>query len=184
MSHWRGQIVDIDGTHSLYVVPGHAAIHLINLDVEDCDAETAFMLVDLSNTTDWPHGETGHIHLAGVDIFLDPDGSFVGDIELGFLENVDATNGDLRIIHTWHFDKARLVMADHLSWVWSEFQCAAASWFGPSVVDSLLFQTDVNLQAPDGVVDAPSGDGDLVLRVARTAGAIDIAVTVQYEAHA
>jgi hypothetical protein len=184
MSNWAPTIELNDGVHSAFMIPGRPKVHLIHLDAEDVDAEEGFMLVDLSNTADWPHTNTGHVHLAGVDAMFNPDPTFTGDIELGFLANVGDANGDLYIIHCWHFEMDKVTMVDHLDWAWMQFNCQADQWFGPIVLNSTLFQTDFLLQAPDGVLDAPSGDGDLALRVTRTAGAIDIGMTVHYEAHA
>lgn len=184
MSYFTADIDDNDGVKAFRVSPGRPEVHLVHLDAQDVDAEEAFMLVDLSNTTDWPHTNTGHVHLAGVDIMFNPDTSFTGDVQLGFLANVGDANGDLYVIHTWHFEMDRDTMMDHLDWQWMQFNCQADQWFGPIVANSTLFQTDFLLQAPDGVLDAPSGNGDLVLRVTRTAGTIDIGVTVHYETHA
>jgi len=46
-----------------------------------------------------------------------------------------------------------------------------------------LFQTDVNLGGPDdpATITYPSGDGDLVLLVDRTAGSVSVSVTIIYE---
>lgn len=54
-------------------------------------------------------------------------------------------------------------------------------WFGPTTADSTLFQTDVNLLGPDGNISFPSGAGDLVVIVERTAGAVDVSITLGYE---
>jgi hypothetical protein len=174
---------DYEGVHSAYVVPGYHDVDYIHLDAEDVATETAFMLVDLSDTTNWPHGETGHLHIDVVDIMFNPDESFGGDIQLGFLANVDADNGDLHVLHTWHFDLDRATMMDHLSWQFIQPAAQTAHTFGPIVADSTLFQTDVNLQGPDGAVSYPSGDGDLVMRIARAAGTIDVSITVGYVSH-
>lgn len=183
MSHWAPDFEDHGGVRSARVTPGMHLTHLVHLDVDDCDADTAFMLIDLSDAAKWPHTETGHIHLEGVDVHINPDDTFTGDIKLGFLSAVDATDGDLNIIHTWHFEKDRTTMQDHLNLWWRQVHCDTSEWFGPTDANVALFQTDVNIQGPDGAVNYPSGDGDLVLRVQRTAGTIDIGITVAYETH-
>lgn len=183
MSHWTGDKEDFEDVRSMYVVPGPHHVDSVHLDVEDCQADTAFMLVDLSDTTNWPHGDTDHLHIDTLDIMFNPDAVFTGDVQLGFLSGVDADNGDLHIIHNWHFENDRATLIDHLSWEHVQLICTAAHWFGPTVADNALFQTDVNLQGPDGAANYPSGDGDLVLRVLRTAGTIDIGITVAYNAH-
>ncbi|MEE9410862.1 MAG: hypothetical protein V3V41_08040, partial [Candidatus Heimdallarchaeota archaeon] len=48
-----------------------------------------------------------------------------------------------------------------------------------TLTDDVQFQTDVNLTA--GISTAPSGDGDLVLIVEFTAGAVDFSILVEYD---
>lgn len=184
MSHWAPDMEDYEGVHSAYVVPGYHHVDFVHLDADGVAADTAFMLVDLSDTTNWPHGETDHLHVDTVDIMFNPDASFTGDIQLGFLVDVDADNGNLHVMHNWHFSLDRDTLMDHLSWIFIQHAAQAAHVFGPVIADSTLFQTDVNLQGPDGAVAYPSGDGDLVLRIARTAGVIDVGITVGYVSHA
>ncbi|KKM11737.1 hypothetical protein LCGC14_1720660 [marine sediment metagenome] len=51
------------------------------------------------------------------------------------------------------------------------------------LVNSTLFQTDVNLGGPDdpSTTTYPSGNGDLVMLIEQTAGAVDVSVTMIYE---
>ena len=45
-----------------------------------------------------------------------------------------------------------------------------------------VFQTDVNLDGPDGNNSFPSGNGDLVMLVEVSAGTVDVSITLGYEA--
>lgn len=180
MSQWAPDILEQEGHHSALVVPGRNTVHTVHLDVQDCDAVTAFMLIDVSDTANWPHTKTGHVHVDSVDVHFNPDPSFSGDISLAWLDNVDETDGEAHIIHNWHFEQDRVTMTDHLQWDFIQVLAADESWFGPTFEASPLFQTDLNLQGSDGNVAYPSGDGDIVLRVGRTAGTIDIGITVGY----
>lgn len=180
MSYFSADKESYEGVRSFKTVPGPHHVDLIHLDVQNCQTDTAFMLVDLSDTTNWPHTDTHHLHLDTVDIHFNPGDSFTGDIQLGFLSDVDASNGDLHVAHVWHFERDRVTMMDQLSWEAIQVSMQAAHWFGPIVADNLLFRTGENLQGPDGNTSYPSGDGDLVLRVNRTAGAIDLGITAAY----
>lgn len=180
MSQWAPDIADYEGQRSALVIPGRNRVHVVHLDVQDCNTLRAFMIVDLSDTVNWPHEHTGHIHVDSVHMHFNPDPSFSGDISLAWLSNVDETDGEAHVIHTWHFDQDRLTMTDHLLWDWIQALAADESWFGPTFAASALFRTGFNLQGPDGQIAYASGDGDLVLRVGRTAGTIDIGITVSY----
>lgn len=169
-----------DKEFSLRTVRAHRRSNFIHLRKDGINAETAFMLVDLSDTTNWPHTNTDHIELDYVDIMLDPDVSFAGDISIGFLENVDGTDGDMNIIYEWHLEKQGDVIVDHLQFNLNELSLETSHWFGPTLANNTNFQTDVDLEGPDNNTSYPSGDGDLVLLVTRTAGAMDLSITVGY----
>lgn len=167
---------------SLYTVPGHHRNSTVHLDAQAVEADTGFMLVDVSNTSAWKHEGTDHIDLEYVHINIDPDTNYRGDIYLGFLSNVDADNGDLNIIRTWHFGQGSDKIVDDMVWgQGGHFECTLINHFGPIQANSALWQTDVNLVGPPGGAAAyPSGNGDLVLRIARTAGKVDLAITLGY----
>ena len=62
--------------------------------------------------------------------------------------------------------------------------CKADSHFGPMLVDSVLFQTDVNLGGPDdpATITYPSGNGDLVMIVdGDGSNTVDVSITIGYE---
>ena len=65
-----------------------------------------------------------------------------------------------------------------------EVSCEVAHWFGPTTINDTAFQTDVNLIGPDGVTVYPSGSGDLIWRISRTAGNISGSITIGYRTHA
>lgn len=176
-------VEDYGGIVGLRVTPGYHRLNWIHLDAQDISADTAFMLVDLSDTGNWPHTGTAHLHIDFIHITINPDSSFTGDIKLGFLSNVDAANGDLNILHSWHMEQERTTLVDVLPLEFAQVHCRTSEWFGPTDANVGLFQTDENLQGPDGATAYPSGDGDLVLRIERTAGNIDLGVNVGYTTH-
>ena len=170
----------VEGEVSLLVTPGPADIEVVHIDAEDVDTETAFMLIDLSDTTKFPHEDTGHIDLVFLTIQLDPDVNYAGDVELGFLTNVDGTNGDFNGILEVHLDKKTAPLVVTLPLPFGGMSLETSHWFGPTTANSTLFQTDTNLKGPDGTTTFPSGDGDLVMIVGNTAGEVSVGVTVGY----
>jgi hypothetical protein len=174
-----------EGTTSILTVPGEHKNFAVHLDAQGVATATGFMLVDLSDTTNWPHVNTGHVDLEYINIQINPSTSYRGDINVGWLENVNTNYGDLKVLYTWHFDQASSILVDQLNFgVAGGFHAESDRWFGFSDATSVLWQTDVNIQGPDGATSYPSGDGDFVLRVGRTAGDVDVSILVGYTTEA
>lgn len=176
-----GDTITKDGRTSQYVVPGFADIDTVHGDFPGISADTGLMLVDLSNTTQWPHTNTGHVHLYYLALEIDPDTNYRGNIEIGFLTNVDATNGDFNGIFEIDMTQKSDTLVEHYDFAGHGFDCETTHHFGQITANSTLFQTDVNLLGPDGDTDHPSGDGDVCILVTRTAGTVGITVTLGYE---
>lgn len=138
------------------------------------------MLVDLSDTTNWHHTETDHIIVEELIFNVNPTSQFVGLVEVGYLTNVDATGGDFYILYTLHEDKSANELVQTLDFRGIGLPMQDDHFFGPSSDADALFQTDVNLQGPDGNTSYPSGNGDLVMKVTRTNGNVDISIMVLY----
>lgn len=168
---------------SMRVVPGSDEVFRVHMNLQAIAATSAFMVIDLSDIVNWPHTKTGHIDILNILMNINPEVSpaFAGDISLGFLENVDADNGDLRIIKTWHLDRGATNINQCCNFSMAHYAMNSAKWFGPSLLNNALFQTDVNLLGPNGATAYPSGPGDLVLYVNRTANAVDIGITIAYK---
>ena len=177
-----GDIVTRHGRSSQYVVDGFADTQTMHLDTGAVAVQTAFMLIDISDTTNWKHTETDHIIIDHILIEVDPDLSYLGEIKVGFLSGVTATNGDFNQIIDFDMAKKSDLAIEDLTWG-GGFHCQASTHFGPILVDSTLFQTDVNLGGPDdpATLTYPSGNGDLVLLVERSTGEVDVSITTLYE---
>jgi len=171
--------VTLEGITSLHTVPGKADVEVVHIDV-DVSTTTAFMIVDLSDTTNWPHSKTGHLDIAHLTINVDPAINFAGDIELGFLSDVNATNGDFHGIMEFHLDKKTDPFTYGLNFGAFGMDLELAHWFGPTDADSTLFQTDVDLAGPDGNTSFPSGNGDLVMIVTVAATSVAVGLTIGY----
>lgn len=169
----------LEGVTSIATVPGKADVEVVHIDV-DVDTTTAFMIVDLSDTTNWPHTKTGHLDIAHFLINIDPATNFAGDIELGFLTDVNATNGDFHGIMEFHLDKKTEPFTFGLNFGAFGMDLELDHWFGPTTSNSTLFQTDVNLAGPDGNASFPSGAGDLVMIVTVSATTVAVGLTIGY----
>lgn len=169
------------GIDSLSVIDGFAATQTTHFESGDVNAQIAFMLIDISDTTNWKHTNTDHIILRHALIEVDPDSSFLGEVRIGFLDNVGATNGEFHQIIDIHMARKSDLIIENLTFE-GGFHCQNASHFGPHTV-STLFQTDVNLGGPDdpATLTYPSGNGDLVCLIERSAGVVGVSTTIIYE---
>ena len=72
------------------------------LGAEAVAASTAYVLVDLSDTTNYPHTKTGEIHLLGLDVNIETQSDGIYDMWIGVITEVDATNGTADWVHVFH----------------------------------------------------------------------------------
>ncbi len=176
-----GDLITKDDRTSQFVVFGFTDTYVVHLDAQNIQTQTAFMLIDLSDTTNWPHTNTGHINLEYVILEVDPDDSFFGEIKFGFLTNVDGDNGDFNQVLDIDMVRKSDLLVEVIDFGSHGLDLETTHWFGPTTANSLLFQTDVNLLGPDGTTAFLSGAGDLVMIIERSAGAVDVSLTVGYE---
>lgn len=164
------------------VVFGFANTQTVHLDVATDSTLIAFMLIDISDTTLWKHTNTDHIIIRHLLIEVDPASNFLGEIKVGFLDDVDADNGDFHQIID--FDMARksdLIIEDLV--FSGGFHCQNATHFGPHITNSTLFQTTgADILGPDGSTSHPSGNGDLVMIIdGDGTNFVDVSITIIYE---
>ncbi len=178
-----GDTITKDGRTSQFVASGFTETHTVHLDVQAVATQTAYMLIDISDTTNWKHTNTGHINLEYLIIEVDPDATFAGEIKIGFLTNVDATNGDFNQILDIDMVRKSDLLVETIDFGSHGLDCETSHHFGPITANSTLFQTDVNLGGPDdpATITYPSGASDLVMLIERSAGTVDVSITLGYE---
>ncbi len=177
-----GDLLTVSGRTSQFVVLGWTETFTVHLDTQDVGAQQAFMLIDLSDTTAWPHTDTDHINLEYLILEVDPDATYLGEVKLGFLSNVDATDGDFNQVIDIDMAKKSDLVIEVINFGSHGLHLETDHHFGPILANSTLFQTDVNLVGPPGGAAAyPSGAGDFVMLVERSAGAVDVSITIGYE---
>jgi len=156
----------------------------VNLEIENLAASQDYILVDVSDTDRFPHASAGVVYLTLVDIFINPDSTFVGDIEIGFLDNVDENNGDVHPFHTWHLDKRAENIVEVHSVPFDPLIASPETHLSSAIgLNDVGFQNDVPLGSPLDNVTAYTtlpGSGDIYLRVVMTAGTVDISLMLKY----
>jgi hypothetical protein len=150
-------------------------------------ATYTYLIIDLSDTTNYPHDYTSVIHIDWIkfEVASDVTGDYL--ITWGVVENVDATDGDYYIID--HISGSRIAGNS----VKGFYEFNGAGWTmdsarmatGHTSLNDVTFQTDVNLPTTlsPGVAATPPGDGDLIMQVVLAAGTIDVICTVGYHTH-
>ncbi len=173
------------GRSSIYTVDGYSNTFSVHLDVTltPNGTDVGYMLVDLSDTTNWPHTFTGEVIIEYIILEIDPASNFTGDFKVGYLKNVDATNGDLVTVFDVDMATKSDIFNTNIEFGSHGLHCTDADHFGPVDTNNIVFQTDVNLGGPNdpGTLTYPSGDGDLVLLVSGNNNAVGVSITLGYE---
>ena len=180
-----GDLITKDGRTSQYIAAGFTETQTVHLDIGTASDLIAYMLIDISDTGNWKHTNTGHINLEYIIIEVDPDTSFVGEIQIGFLESVDANNGDFYNVIDIDMKRKSALLVEILNFGTHGLDCQSDHHFGPITANSTLFQTaGANLGGPDdpNTLTYPSGAGDLVMIIdGDGTNTVDVSITIGYE---
>ena len=191
----RAQLVGSNGNEATSDSNGrlnivqHAHIDSSNLHfhIANISVSQDYILIDTSDTTNYPHYYTDYIHLESCSMQIDSDvnGDYI--IEIGFLENVDNTNGDFIPIYSLSGTKktgnTQYVAFNGYP---NAPRCKSAFFVSSDKsLDDTAFQTDVNLASTLDVSSAnvPSGSGDIALRITRIAGSFNAIIDISYHSH-
>lgn len=161
--------------------------------VADLAASKAINLIDLSDTVNFKHTETGKIKLYTLDIVCEMKvmTAGAGILHVGVIVEVDATNGTAEWLAVMPIqtyleptdDTDRRVY--HFEWLHGlDLEVAGATdtlanhLTNSNLAGNTLFQTDSALDGPAGAAASACGDGDLVMYWNETTDAITISISV------
>lgn len=151
---------------------------------------TSAVLIDLSNTTTWPHKYTGHVVITSLRVVVDKVANSTGTLKVGLATDVNATNGDVEWFYSLDFeDNGGTGIIDFVNYspgainAYADSTGATPFMLSADVTtDSTVYQTDVGLLNATGVAAAP-GTGDIILRVDFTntqSAGTDIVIEAEY----
>lgn len=155
---------------------------------------TAAIIVDLSDTTNWPHKEKGEIRVSWLRVSFDKAAASTETLKLGVVNFVNASTGTV----TWFYSLPSSYNASNTNVV--DVINYSPSWINLRVIPdneddagvtpyllsndktngSTVYQNDVKLPTTSGTAAAP-GYGDIILYIdnSDTAGANDWTITVE-----
>ncbi|MHA2329811.1 MAG: hypothetical protein ACXACR_14945 [Candidatus Hodarchaeales archaeon] len=160
---------------------------IIHFHIEDVDTTSRFILIDVSDITNYPHDSNTYIHLEDLDVQIDAAAAASYEIELVFLENVDATDGDEYMV--WHTSGTKQTGQNkeiYLNWYPNGPRCRSLSVATHSIsLNNVNYQTDVNMRTvlDPTTADTSPGAGDIILVITIAAGSINCSVNLSYHAH-
>jgi hypothetical protein len=184
-----GGAIKVENGHLSVITHGHEDSGVAHFHIEGLTAATyRYILVDRSDTTNYPHDNDLELHVEWLQLEVDANNTAEYDLQFGFLENVDDTNGDR---YVWEFVSGNKTAGNSIR---------IYKYYGPSgpimaserlatgfiSLNDTNYQTDVNLPSTldPATSDTPSGNGDIILEAVVSAGEITLHVTIGYHSHA
>lgn len=187
-----GNIIDFSDHGGIGVTPhehsGHGNIHMHLLNLTT--STTRYILIDLSDTTNWPHTTGTSIHLEYLDMQVDASNTAAYTIDFIMLDSCSITS--CRSGMVWATSGSQSTGNNkeiHINWAQHGPVCkfGTGGVFSDMVTDpDTNYQTDVLLRStldPSSATVAPN-NGDLIMVVTITAGTITIDTNLAYHTHA
>jgi len=181
-----------------------APIKTAFMDYQAIAASTGYVLVDLSDTTNFPHAGTTHVEVLGLKVSTEKASDGVYDIWFGVITEVDASNGSADWFEVFHLQASGNATdsTDRFAWQLDYtlggsnpqgINCLVVSEALPHFITnvtqngSTTWQTDTGLGSPAGAAAGATGRpgaGDIVMWVEEVSGTgtIDFSVTLFYRA--
>ena len=173
--------------------------YFVSLGAEAVSASTAYVLVDLSDNTNFPHTETNAVHLLSLVLHTEKASDGVYDIWVGVVTENDVTNGSVDWVHVFHLEASGNPtdstdrFAQQLDFTLGGrnpqgVNClitgGATSHFATAQTqaDNVSWQNDTNRTSPVGATTKP-GVGDLVVWVEEVSGSgtLDFVLSAIYD---
>lgn len=158
----------------------------IFFNVENVTASTPYVLIDLSDTTNFPHEFTTELILKGLRVHAEPQSSGVYDLWFGVVTELDATNGTAEWLEVIHLEGVSGVFAQSIPF--DSLPLGVASQTLEHVLTNVSqaghtnWQNDVYLTSPGGSAIPEVGDLVLWIEEVSDAGGVDVAIGVDYDA--
>lgn len=149
------------------------------------------ILIDLSDTVNFPHDETGAAHVSLISLQVDRGNTSVGLVQVGVVTRVDGINGDVTSFAAVRFENGSPtnVIRD-INFAPSQVKCGVVAGATTHMVSNSKLLNDTGLQTDIAIPTATGGTafpavGDVVVKYTHTSGsAWTGGVGVLYHSHA
>ena len=173
---------------NLNITPhAHPDNGVFHFHVDGLAADTKYILVDISDTGNYPHANTDYVHIDWLDFEVDASANADYTVSIGFLEDVDVDSGDFYVVTHFSGTKQTGQNKDLFKrYIPAGVRARASSVVTHAVgIDTADWQTDVNLASTldPTTADTAPGIRDLVMEVIINAQSIDLAVDGGYHTH-
>lgn len=172
-----------------------------NLGLEAVAASTPYVLIDLSDATNYPHTPVNYVNLLALLLNAEKAGDGVYDLWVGAVTENDDTDGSVNWLHVFHLQhvanntdstdrfaqnvdftlgganadglRCEISSGAQVGFVGNQVQANSANW-----------KNDTNRVSPVGATTKP-GVGDIVVWVEKVSGTgtLDFSLTAIYETH-
>lgn len=157
------------------------------MNATDVTSDTYAILVDLSDTTNFPHSRTGRVDLTGTYISIDRNSTATGFVRIGVITRIDGTDADISWVAGVTFEKsdARQIIRDR-KYSPSQLKCGVVSGALNRIVSAFesasvtAVNTGVSMDSPRGSATVTPAVGDIIVGYGRTAGSFNASVSAHY----
>jgi hypothetical protein len=157
-----------------------------NHGVLNLSATIYAILVDKSDTVNWPHDETGRIDISALYVAVYRDSTATGAIRVGVITAVSGSSASVAWAMGLRFDKSNeqhIVRDRH--WTPSQLKCAVVDGATPHMLVTTetgisAINTATPLASPRGAATVTPAVGDIIIHYERGAGTYNASVACFY----
>lgn len=158
----------------------------VSAKVTGITATQYLLVIDLSDTTNWPHDRTGRIDITSTFLFVDRAASTAGAVAMGVITRIDENSADISFVSeiTFNNQSDRQVSA-YRQFSPSQLKCDVVDGKTPHILTNgkalgvTTIKTGTTMNSANGTLVEPEV-GDIVARFAWTNGSYDAIVSGTY----
>ncbi|TDH35718.1 hypothetical protein E2A64_10300 [Pseudohoeflea suaedae] len=179
-----------DDNEMLVTVTERERNALVAFAKQDVAADGHGILIDISDTANFPHDRTGRIDLTATYFQVDRATNSTGSVRLGVITRVDGTSADVTYVQGVRFDKSN---EQHIerdrNYSPSQIKLGVVDGVanrvkGVNATGITAINTGASLESPNGAASVVPGVGDVVLSWTRAAANYDFSISAFYHSEA
>jgi len=144
------------------------------------------VLVDLSDTTNFPHDSTGRIDVSLIRVDVEKSAAnVIGEIEIGLITRIDGTDSDIDYLYGLQFLKGDVqYISEVINYAPSQLKFAAGRYItNVSETNVAAVNTGASLDSPNGSISPALGD-IVVKQLYTSGGNYDFDIELLYHSEA